>query len=126
MARNIEVRVQANSVEEPVAHPGIPAFDGGLTSVSDFEHAAPIDLDASACLIAAPEPIPLKRPLPRQQAELVAMPARPPGREAPTPEEASRYTSRNWRSEAWDREREREMRAVERRPDAGPRRRSGS
>jgi hypothetical protein len=36
-------------------------------------------------------------------------------------DEAPRYASRNWRAEAWDRERERE-----RRPDTSPRRRAGS
>ncbi len=28
-----------------------------------------------------------------------------------------RYSSANWRAEAWERERERELRAAERRPD---------
>jgi hypothetical protein len=53
-----------------------------------------------------------------------------PGRgaaEEPVPlDEPPRFASRNWRAEAWDRERERELRSVERRPDISPRRRAGS
>jgi hypothetical protein len=40
------------------------------------------------------------------------------------PDEPPRYASRNWRAEAWDREREREMRAGERRRDLAARRRA--
>jgi hypothetical protein len=63
----------------------------------------------------------------RAQAELVAIPGRLHVEEKlALPEESPRYTSRNWRAEAWERERERELRAVERRPDARSRRRSGT
>jgi hypothetical protein len=33
---------------------------------------------------------------------------------------------RNWRAEAWERERERELRAIENRPDIAARRRSSA
>ncbi len=41
-------------------------------------------------------------------------------------EEAPRFASRNFRAEAWDRERERTLRTVDRRPGILARRRSGS
>jgi len=53
------------------------------------------------------------------------MPARPKAEVvAAQLEEPPGFRSRNLRAEAWDREREREMRAVERRPDIAARRRS--
>jgi hypothetical protein len=44
---------------------------------------------------------------------------------SPMPGEPSRFASRNWRAEAWERERERELRAAERHPVKAARRRSG-
>jgi hypothetical protein len=44
----------------------------------------------------------------------------------PAVDESPRFASRNWRAEAWDREREREMRAIEHRPDMAARRRSSA
>ena len=41
-------------------------------------------------------------------------------------DEPPRFASRNWRAEAWERERERELRAVEHRPDIAARRRSSA
>ena len=59
--------------------------------------------------------------------ELVALPPRPRIEEAAAPlDEAPRYASRNWRAAAWERERERELRTVERRPGMAARRRFGS
>jgi hypothetical protein len=43
---------------------------------------------------------------------------------APPFDDSPRYASRNWHAEAWDRERERELRAVER--DVAVRRRSNA
>jgi hypothetical protein len=45
------------------------------------------------------------------------------GASGPLLDESPRYASRNWRAEAWERERERESRSVERRPEVAPRRR---
>jgi len=44
----------------------------------------------------------------------------------PSPEEPPHIASRNWRAEAWERERARELRAVEGRPDIAARRRSSA
>jgi len=51
----------------------------------------------------------------RAPAELVRMPGRGHNDDrAAAPSETPRYSSRNWRSEAWERERERELRAAAR------------
>ena len=66
-------------------------------------------------------------PLFRPQPELVTMPSRPHAEDfPPIPAETPRYASRNWRAEAWERERERELRAIENRPDIAERRRSSA
>jgi hypothetical protein len=48
----------------------------------------------------------------RRQAEEQAQYASPSQPAAPLPEEPPRFASRNWRAEAWEREREREQRTV--------------
>jgi len=66
----------------------------------------------------------LKPPPPSGSSFSAACQAEAPA--PPPPEEPPSFTSRNWRSQAWDRERERERRTVERRPDLTARWRSGS
>jgi hypothetical protein len=121
MARTIAVRVQAGSAEEGVPQHPVADTDASLTSEAAFE-----EVESSARLIATPEPTPTTRPPLRAPAELVAMPGRLTIEDTPPSAEPPRFASRNWRAEAWDRERERELRAGERRPDLSPRRRSGS
>jgi hypothetical protein len=121
MARTLASRLATNAADEAVeAHAALS--DASLTSDAAYE-----EVESSARLVAAPQPVPQKRPSLRPSAELVAMPGRLPAVESATvPDDSPRYSSRNWRAEAWDRERERELRSVERRPDTSPRRRSGS
>jgi hypothetical protein len=60
-----------------------------------------------------PPPKPIHRPLP----EIVTMPSRPLSqRIPPLPADTLRYASRRWHAEAWERERERELRAIENHP----------
>jgi len=126
MARTIAVRVEAGIAEEPAQNP-VAAVDCGLTPDEEYEQADFVEVESSARMIPAPEPISPKRTPFRAPAELVAMPGRQPAESTATvPAEPPRYTSRNWRAEAWDRELERELRAVERRPNVSPRRKSGS
>jgi hypothetical protein len=42
------------------------------------------------------------------------------------PAEPPRYASRSWHAEAWERERERELHAIENRPDIAARRHSSA
>lgn len=127
MARTIAVRVQQGGAEESaVAH---PATDASLTAVAAYEHPVYEEVESSARLImppATPAPVVPKLPVLRPHSELVTMPGRDPVEEPVPMDEPPRFASRNWRAEAWDRERERELRAVERRPDTSPRRRAGS
>jgi hypothetical protein len=122
MARALAVRPQPCAAEEAEVEASIAGTDASL--ISD---AAYSDSESSARLITPPDPVLPEQPPFRPQSELVALPRRvQAGESAPAPDEPPRYASRNWRAEAWDRERERTLRAVERRPGIIARRRSGS
>jgi hypothetical protein len=95
--------------------------------------AAVGEIESSARLITAPTPIlpskPIEEPVPmtrsalRGPMELIVVPSRPrPEEPAPPAVEPPRFASRNWRAEAWERERERETHASERRPGMARRR----
>jgi hypothetical protein len=122
MAKSIASRSR-RPVDEPEAE-SAPETDTSLTA------GAPcIEFESSARLITAPAGVnpasAMPKPATRPQPELVAMPARPRVEEAaPMPDESPRYTSRSWHAEAWERERERELRAKENRSDATSRHRS--
>jgi hypothetical protein len=126
MARTIAVRVQQGAQEETVHEHPAAATDASLTAVAAYEHPVYEEVESSARLITPPAPVVPKLPVLRPHAELVAMPGRGPVEEPVPMDEPPRFASRNWRAEAWDRERERELRSVERRPDTSPRRRAGS
>jgi hypothetical protein len=115
--------------EEPRPRPA----DLGLKSGLDLP--APIDSNrtdqaragsenTSGRLMPSPEPVTPIRPTLRPAPGVVSMPGRPQTESSATPDEAARFSSRSWRSEAWDRERERELKALEN-PKAA-RRRAGS
>ncbi|MDR3792770.1 MAG: hypothetical protein P4L03_05240 [Terracidiphilus sp.] len=119
MAKAIAVRTQTAAPEAQQVHERSAGTDTSLTS-----DAAYIDVESSARLITPVAPAVSISPF-KPQTELAAVPARPRTEEfvAPPPE-PPRFASRNWRAEAWERERERELRAVERRPEVAARRRS--
>lgn len=119
------MRTQSGVAEEHPVHHAAAASDVSLTADTAYNHPPVEEVESSARLIAAPEPAAPRRPALRPTAGLVAMPGRHI-EEVAAPVEQTRFASRNWRAEAWDRERERELRAVERRTDAGPRLRAGS
>jgi hypothetical protein len=121
MARTLAVRLHSGTAEDVATQHPVVDTDASLTSESTYE-----EVESSARLIPTTDPPSTRRPPLRPPTGLVAMPGRLTIEEAPTPAEPPRFASRNWRAEAWDRERERELRAVERRPDLSPRRRSGS
>jgi len=120
MARTLAVRSQP-AAEEDEAGAQPAATDTSLTSFAPH-----MDIASSARLLTPPAPVIPHRPPLKAQPELVPMPARLQAETPapPRPEEAPSFTSRRWRAEAWERERERELRAVERRPDIAARRRS--
>ncbi len=117
MAKAIAVRAR-RSAQDTEAEPPVLS-DTSLTS-----SAAYAEPESSARLLTSPA---LPPPTHRPQPDVVTMPLRPqPEPPAPAPAEPPRYTSRNWRAEAWERERERELRAIENRPDISARRRSNA
>jgi hypothetical protein len=119
MAKAIASRLQncAASVVEPEVEVQ-KKTDTSLTSNAGYD-----DADSSARLVTPPASA-LPMPPPRLQAELVAMPGRILQERLVAPPEEPRFASRNWKAEAWERERERELRAIEHRPDSGRRRSS--
>jgi len=156
MAKSIAVRAHRpaeDPVEEIDPEPPAVA-DTSLTSSAAYPHTAyphaansrgaGIDSESSARLIVPPALVPsrpvyrpqpeltppapiLPKPVFRPQPELVITPPRPhPAQSLPVPEEPPRYASRNWRAEAWERERERELRAIGNRPGIAGRRASNT
>lgn len=122
MARSIAVRTQPSAAPDEAAEKLPAATDTSLTSAAAYG-----EIESSARLltpVTPPAPL-VARAAFRAPAELVTMPARNAGDEYAVPlEEPPRYATRNWRAEAWERERERELRAVEGRPDIVARRMS--
>ena len=130
----------ANSDVAPVSRPAVPAAskppavgDASPASGAAYPHTANIDLESSARIITTPVPVlpklvfsPQPEPVSRPQPELMTMPPRPHADYAPTVEETPRYASRNWRAEAWERERLRELRAIGNRPGIAARRASNA
>jgi hypothetical protein len=107
MAKSLAVRAQ-RSDEEETALP--MATDTSLTSKAAYD-----ELVSSARLLPPVEANVIP-PAQRQPAGLVTMPARSDAAVGGVLDEP-RFNSANWRAEAWERERERELRAAERRPD---------
>ena len=135
MARDVAARMQRGVVDEVDLDEQAAGTDASLTS-----DAAYLVRESPVRLPAPVAPTPLKHvasavpppsavsavSVPRiSGVELVAMPAKPRV-DAVTAqiEEPPGFRSRNLRAEAWDREREREMRSSERRPEIAARRRS--
>ncbi len=134
MAKAIAVRAQ-RPPDEPAEEidPEPPTMvDASLTFSAAPPNAANIDPESSARIITPqppmitpPAPV-LPKPAHRPQPELVTMSPRQRTDYAPIIEETPRYASRNWRAEAWEREREREQRAIGNRPDIAARRASNA
>jgi hypothetical protein len=98
----------AAPAENADAHAPHTESDASLTSSTALEKSessarlVPVSIPAAApSLVAMPRPI-------SDPAPLKSLP--PPIEETPS------YSSRRWRAEAWERERNRELRAVERHP----------
>ena len=114
MAKAIALKPQKGSASFSEVHDEAEGTDASLTSSAAYA-------ESSARLIPAParpaEPTPFKA-----TAELVTISQRTDSSEGFIPDEPPHFASRNWRAEAWERERERELRAVEHRPDIARRR----
>ena len=111
MARSIAARVQPAAVDAAEAAAQPPA-DTSLTS--SVAHAQP---DAAARMPTPALPLAPRRPPASETPAALpsSLPLQIDATVAPLPDEAPVYASRNWRAEAWERERVRELRCVERR-----------
>jgi hypothetical protein len=121
MARLLSARMSTGAAELPETYARPRKTDTSLTSPAAFE-----EIDSSARLLPSPPPVVVSRSRAAAGAGSVAMPAPLPvgAAAAPPAGEAPGSSSRRWRTEAWERERERELRSGERRPEITPRRRS--
>jgi hypothetical protein len=128
MAKSIAKRAQHN---EEAAEADVELAAQTDTSLANAAAAA-MEIESSARLITPPAPAPTPapialppKPMIRPQPELVTMPVRNYAKEiAPLPADTLRYASRRWHAEAWERERERELRAIENHPEIAARRRN--
>jgi hypothetical protein len=120
MARTLASRARP-ATEEAAVEEQVAATDTSLTS-----DAAYGEFESSARLLSPPIPIAPSRPPSRPAIEMIAVTPKPPADApaAPLADEPPSFASRNWRAEAWKREREREMRANGRHPAVPVRRRS--
>lgn len=99
----------------------VRAYDTGVAA-----DPARAESESAARLIASAAPAPTP-PAHHPRPEIVTLPLSPnPAELPPGLLEIPRRSSRTWRTEAWERERERELRTVENRPDVAPHRRPNS
>lgn len=114
MAKSVALRARTGEAEtEPeVIAESIRKADTGLAMVRADLERTDIEMESSARLITPTEPV-ASRAGYRPQPEIVTMPERSfPGSLQPLAD-TLRYASRRRHAEAWERERERELRAME-------------
>ena len=135
IAKSIAARAQRGG-EAAAAEAESPA----VTDATLIRSAA-TEIESTVRRVAAQKPIaprvttPISKPAPvpvvpapaaeHPHPEILTMPARPyPKDVPPLPPDTLRYASRRWHAEAWERERERELRAAEGGTETGIRRTS--
>ena len=122
MARTLTMRPpQTNTIASGLEEEASGA-DSNLTSKSSDREPPMPKSETTPRPIAAPVPVRLSQPLTQSPLEA---PGTPPEPRTLAPalsiEEPPRFASRSWRAAAWEREREREAHAVERRPSVARR-----
>ncbi|MGH9600572.1 MAG: hypothetical protein ACRD27_11965 [Terracidiphilus sp.] len=125
MAHAVASRTQAAAAEANEAAEETAQMEASLTDDSLTSGAAYGEFESSARLLTAAAPAAPTHPF-RASAEIVTMPGRFQSEPStPQPAESPRYASRAWHAEAWEREREREMRAIEHHSEIARRRSTG-
>jgi hypothetical protein len=113
MARTIAVRAQRAAAEEAVEEPREMEMRAAAKASPVAEEALG-QVESPAQLPTPPAPV-LPKPAFRAQSGLVTIPGRLQEEGfAPGEDEPPRFASRSWRAQAWERERERTLHAVER------------
>lgn len=123
---NLAGSVRASAVAARAAE--VRAAEARAAEIRAAEAHAEVaeEVESSARLIPPSEPASPK-PLYRSPTEVVTMPSRPHSKEvSPLAADTLRYASRRWHAEAWERERERELRASENHADINTRRRTSA
>ncbi len=120
MARSISARTAAPA-EQAIVGAQAATADTSLTSAAAFTEPA-----SSPRLVQVPEPLLPARVVAPVAASTASaqLPMQIESAVAVMTDEPPAYSARSWRAEAWERERERELRSVERRPDVAARRRA--
>jgi hypothetical protein len=128
MAKSIAVRTQrrgeaAEAEADPAALTDTSLTNGAAAETRAARAEAAAEVESSARLITPVAPKLAHHP----QPELVTMPSRLLHEDvSPLPADTLRYASRRWHAEAWERERERELRAMDNPPDVARRRRTSA
>ncbi|MGA3131431.1 MAG: hypothetical protein ABSD59_11565 [Terracidiphilus sp.] len=131
MAKSIAKRAQRNGEAVEAAEVAEAEAEAAVMTDTSLANAKPAgEVESSARLLPvpppAPSPVPAK-PVHHPLPEIVTMPARPYPKEiAPLPADTLRYASRRWHAEAWERERERELHAIENHTEIAARRRTSA
>ncbi len=125
VAKALAIRLPVVAAEEAAVVAPRTETDTSLTSSLAYEDVRlPYEeTESYARVVASPQPNVPNRSTLRPVAELVAVPPRPNSESDALPPVDPAYSSRNWRVEAWKRERERESRSGDRRPAIASRRR---
>jgi hypothetical protein len=140
MARSLSARTPV-AAGDPPEEDAQPATDASLTSNAAYAQGessarlitpiapglprAPVPVPQPAIAVAAPVPAQILAQVPAQVSAPAQIPVQLETVVATLADEPPAYATRTWRAEAWEREREREMRSNERRTDVAARRRSG-
>jgi len=124
IARTIGGRLSTAVSEAPAVAGAHREVDASLTSAAAFSKSSPASKVTRQQPVAEMQPA---RPAPEMIAPaVVPFPPRPlaePASTAPPPQgDTPQYASRRWRAEAWERERNRELRASDRHFDIAHRR----
>jgi hypothetical protein len=112
MAKALAVRPPQSAAEESEVEPHAAVSEHRTTDTSLTSNAAHEDFESSARVIPSPMPITQVRSPLRMPVEILPAQTKPRLEEAAQViEEPPSIASRNWRAEAWERERVREQRA---------------
>jgi hypothetical protein len=131
MAKSIAKRAQRNGEAVEAAEVAEAEVEAQVLTDTSLANAKPAaEVESSARLLPVPPPTPSPvppKPMHHPLPEIVTMPSRPYPKEiAPLPADTLRYASRRWHAEAWERERERELHAIENHPEIAARRRTSA
>lgn len=117
-------RAESARAEEPRTDTSLTSTRSGSRAFTEHNFATDVDEFGSSARLLSPTEAAQRRASRTAPVEIIPVASRARVEEPVPLDEAPRFSSRNWRAEAWEREREREQRAVNQHVEAAPRRRS--